>query len=93
MQRIYTGPNFPKLGLYTYDRFLEDEEGNKFPSNIAAALKANPGLEHHFIDFELFAGGPPPGTPQLVPGGITRTQQRGTPIKNRSSSFIIIGKK
>lgn len=92
MQRIYTGPNFPKLGLYTYDRFLEDPSGERFPANVVAALKTNPGLEHYFEDFDKFAAGTPPGTPQPVSGGGFKAF-RGTPIKNRSSGFTVIGKR
>jgi hypothetical protein len=95
MQRIYTGPNYPKLGLYTYAIYLEDESGSKFPANVAAALKANPGLERHFTNFETFSGGIPPGAPVAqAPGGAAKTSPRRNPIRRKSSSiFTIIGRK
>jgi len=84
---IYTGPNIPKLGLATYHIYL-----GEFPPNIAAALKANPGLQRHFKDFELFASGRPPGAPDLR-GPSVPFAVRGTPIKKKSGSFITIGRK
>lgn len=93
MQRIYTGPNIPKLGLSTNRIYLEDEQGNKYPPSIVAALKANPGLERFMIDFETFAGGKPPGAPQSAPRGATSIQPRGTPIRKKPGSFITVGRK
>ena len=84
---IYTGPNIPRLGLATYHIYLDE-----FPPNIAAALKANPGLQRHFKDFEVFASGRPPGAPDPR-GPAISPATRGTPIKKKSSSFVTIGRK
>jgi hypothetical protein len=84
---IYLGPNNPKLGLATYQIYL-----GEFPPNVASALKANPGLQRHFIDFETFANQRPPGAPPLRTAAASPAI-RGTPIKKKSGSFITIGKK
>jgi len=86
VRTIYTGPNNPRLGLATYHIYLE-----QFPENVLAAIKANPGLKRHFVDFEAFVAGRPPGAPPLGEKASVPAV-RGTPIKTRGSGFIQIGK-